>query len=143
MTVEQAAPAKDTAVAKPASDNIAGVPECRMPRPGCIEIVLAGKSQGEIVQLPPVAAADAPTIAANLKDALVAAVINKSRFKIKVLEIKNSRGELMEAVLQAEYERSGMSPVRVWVNPTKGDVALLAAVLRKAVASNLPELVAA
>jgi hypothetical protein len=143
VTVEQAPPVKDTAVAKPPAANITGVPECRTPRAGCIEIVLAGKSQGEVVQLPPAAAADAPAIAANLKDALVAAVINKSRFKIKILETRNSKGETIEALLQAEYERSGMAPIRVWVNPTKGEVALLAAVLRKMIASNLPELVAA
>lgn len=131
-------------VKKPAAAiaNISGVPECRVPYPGAMEIVLAGNAEGTVYPLPGEAANDAEIIASNLKDAVVAAVINKSRFKLKLLDVKNGKGEVMETVLQAEYEREGMIPIRVWVN-SRGEVGALAAVLRKAVANSLPELVAA
>lgn len=122
--------------------SISGMPQCHSPQTGAIEIIAPGKTQGEVVMLQGEAANHAGEIASNLKDALVAAAINKSRFKLKLLDIKNARGETVETVLQAEYERQGMSPVRVWVN-VKGEVAALATVLRKAVANSFPELVAA
>jgi hypothetical protein len=122
--------------------NITGMPECRMPRLGHIEIVLSGKTTGEVVSLPGASAAEAEAVALNMKDALIAAVINKSRFKLKVVDIRNNRGDIAETVLQAEYDRPGMTPIRVWSN-VKGEVAALAAVLRRMVASCLPELLAA
>jgi hypothetical protein len=138
-TIDHAPAAK---AAAPATVNVSGMPQCRAPGPGRLEIVLAGKSGGEVVALPGAAAAEAEAIADHLKDALVAAVINKSRLKLKLLDVKNARGEIFETVLQAEYERAGMTPIRVWVN-VRGEVAALATVLRKAVANALPELVAA
>ena len=77
-----------------------------------------------------------------MKVALVAATLNKSRFKLKLLDVKNGKGEIIETVLQAEYERDGMIPVRIWSN-VRGEVAALATVLRRAVANTLPDLVAA
>jgi hypothetical protein len=114
------------------------MPQCRAPRPGHIEIILAGKTAGEIVALPGAAAEQADIIAASMKDALVAAAINKSRFKLKLVDVKDTA----ETALQAEYEREGMSPVRIWVN-IKGEVAALATVLRRYVANTVPELLAA
>ncbi len=134
-----ATPAKSAASA-PVS--VSGMPQCRMPKPGYVEIIAPGQTQGEQVQLPGASAAEAETIASNLKDALVAAIINKSRFKLKLLDIKNNRGEIVETVLQAEYDRQGMTPLRVWVN-IRGEVAALATVLRKTVSNSLPDLVAA
>jgi hypothetical protein len=122
---------------------VSGMPQCRAPKAGCVEIIVPGSTQGALVTLPGVAAEQADAVASGLKDALVAAVINKSRFKLKLLDVKNKKGETVETVLQAEYDRDGMSPVRVWVNDSKGEVAALAAVLRKAVANALPDLVAA
>jgi len=127
--------------AAPSAVNISGVPECRVTRAGAVEIVLAGKSEGDVYQLPGGAAQHAEVIALSLKDALVAAVINKSRFKIKLVDVKNSNGDIVETVLQAEYERPGMTPIRIWVN-NRGDVGALAAVLRKAIATSLPDLAA-
>ncbi len=123
------------------SVNMSGVPECRVPRPGVLEIVRDGNSAGDVYTLPGEAARDAETIAAGLKDAIVAAVINKSRFKLKLSDIKNGRGEVTETILQAEYERPGMSPIQVWAN-NRGEVGALATVLRKLVVNSLPELAA-
>ena len=136
--IEQAAPEK----AAPLPVTISGMPQCQMTRPGVIEIIKPGETQGLAVALTGAAVQDAENIASNLKDALVAATINKSRFKLKVVEIKNARGETVETELQAVYERADMVAVRVWVN-VRGEVATLANVLRKAVANAVPELVAA
>jgi hypothetical protein len=125
----------------PAGVNMSGVPECRISRPGTIEIVLSGKTSGDVYSLQGEAAKQAEVVAAHLKDAIVVAVVNKSRFKLKLVDIKNSNSEGIETVLQAEYERPGMTPVRIWVN-SRGEVGALAALLRKAMSSSLPDLVA-
>lgn len=122
--------------------EISGMPQCRSPQPGSIELIAPGHSKGEIVHLAGEAAAHADMIAEGLKDALLAAVINKSRFKLKLFDVKNVKGETVETALQAEYEREGMAPIRVWAN-VRGEVATVAAVLRKAVANTFPELAAA
>lgn len=119
-----------------------GMPDCRVLSPGRFEILIPGAAQPEPVTLPDGSAADAQDIALHLKDALVAAVINKSRFKLKLFDVKNGKGEIVETALQAEYDRDGMSPIRVWVG-VKGEVAALATVLRKAVANCAPDFVAA
>jgi hypothetical protein len=124
-----------------AAVNMTGVPECRIVRPGVLEVVREGNSKGDIYPLPGASAGDAETIALHLKDAIVAAVINKSRFKIKLNDIKNNNGDILETVLQAEYDRPGMTPVRLWVN-NRGEVGALATVLRKVVTQSLPELAA-
>ena len=120
---------------------MAGLPQCRAGG-GLIEILAAGQAQGEKVQLPAAAAEQSHAIAESLKDAIVAAVINKSRMKLKLVDVKNNRGEVTETILQAEYDRDGMTPVRVWVN-ARGEVAALAAVLRRALANAVPEVMAA
>lgn len=120
---------------------MAGLPQCRASG-GLIEILAAGQPQGEKVQLPAAAAEQSSAIAESLKDAIVAAVINKSRMKLKLVDVKNNRGEVTETVLQAEYDRAGMTPVRVWVN-SRGEVAALAAVLRRALANAVPDVMAA
>ncbi len=122
--------------------TISGMPQCHMPRGGFIEIVPPGTTTGLQVQLPGAAGEDAENIANNFKDALVAAAINKSRFKLKLIDMKNASGEVVETALQAEYERAGMTAIRVWAN-VRGEVAALATVLRKALATALPDLVAA
>jgi len=139
MTFDQVAA---TAVAAPQPITISGMPQCRVPSSGAIEIIVPGKTSGDVVVLPGASANAAEIISSNLKDVLVAAAINKSRFKLKLLDIKNGRGETLETALQAEYEREGMASIRVWVN-VRGEVAALATVLRKAVANSFPELVAA
>lgn len=120
--------------------NASGVPEFRVPQAGTLEIVLSGKTKGDIYLLPGESALHAETISSSLKDAVVAAVINRSRFKLKLLDVRNGNGEVAETALQAEYEREGMMPIRVWTN-SRGEAGALAAVLRKAVAHSLPELV--
>ncbi len=96
----------------------------------------------EVIALPALAAAHAGMIAESLTDAIVAAVINKSRMKLKLVDNKNSKGEIIETILRAEYDRDGMMPVQVWVN-ARGEVAALAVVLRKGLANAMPEIMAA
>ena len=128
--------------AKPrAAVSTSDMPQCRVPKAGHIEIILAGKTAGTIVQLQGAAAAADEEIALHMKDVFVAAVLNRSRFKLKLKDITNSKGEVVETLLQAEYERDGMAPVPVWKN-VKGEVAALATLLRKTVAAALPDLVA-
>ncbi|MDD9900809.1 MAG: hypothetical protein OXT65_07510 [Alphaproteobacteria bacterium] len=121
--------------------SVSGMPECRVAAPGCIEIVVSGEGAGTQIELTGESAAAAQEVADHLKDAMVAAVINKSRFKLKLVDIKNGRGEVEETILQAEYDRDGMTPVKVWSN-VRGEVAGLATVLRRAVKDTVPDLVA-
>lgn len=128
-------------VAAPPAVNMSGVPECRLSRPGILEIVPVGNAVGDMYQLPGESAQHAEAIALHLKDAIVAAVVNKSRFKIKLREGKNSGGE-NETQLQAEYDRKDMTPVMIW-GGNRGEAGSLATVLRKVMAHSLPELAAA
>lgn len=128
-SVRQTAPAP-TAAVKPVA---AGAADCQFVRAGVIDI------SGAQYALPGAAATAAADIALNLKDALIAASLNKSRFKLKLVDVKNGRGEVEETILQAEYERAGMTPVRVWAH-NRGEAGTLAALLRKAVAERLPDL---
>lgn len=121
--------------------QVSGMPQCVIAQPGVLMIIPPGQEQGEAVPLPGAAAVAGDKVAAGLKDVLVAAAINKSRFKLKVLDMKDKHGEVIESILQAEYDRDGMSPIRVWSN-VKGEVAALATVLRRAVASSMPDMVA-
>lgn len=119
-----------------------GMPNCRMPKPGHIELIAPGAPSGTVIALPPSAAEDAAHIADHMKDALVASVINKSRFKLKLFDVKNARGEILETCLQAEYDRDGMAVVKIWTN-VRGECANLATLLRKASAQVYPDLYAA
>lgn len=135
-------PAPSVIVKKEAGPvQISGMPQCRSPKNGVIEIIPPGATEGTFVQLQGAAGEDSANIAFGMKDALVAAVINKSRFKLKVVDVKNGRGDVVETILQAEYEREGMTPVRVWGN-VKGEVAALATVARTGVKTAFPDLMA-
>lgn len=137
VTIEQ----KPAVPAGPPPVTTSGMPNCTVSKPGHIELIAPGKTSGVVLALPGASAAAADSIAFNLKDALVASVINKSRFKLKLFDDKNVRGEITETFLQAEYERGGMATVRVWGN-VRGEVAALATVMRKAVAEAFPDLYA-
>ncbi|MDI1226131.1 MAG: hypothetical protein PSY14_00400 [bacterium] len=135
VTIEQ----KPAAPAAPKPVSTTGMPNCRMSKPGHIELIAPGATSGAVVALPPSATEETALIADHLKDALVASVINKSRFKLKVFDVKNNRGEILETCLQAEYDREGMAVVKIWTN-VRGEVANLATLLRKAVAQVYPDL---
>lgn len=137
MTIDHVMGAKERAPV-----SISGMPQCRSPKSGCIELIPPGKTEGEIVNLSGEAANATVEIAESMKDVLVAAVINKSRFKLKLLDIKNAKEEVIETILRAEYERADMAPLRVWSN-VRGEVGALATILRKGVANAFPDLVAA
>lgn len=121
--------------------KVSGMPQCVATQPGVLMIIPPGQTNGESVPLPGAAAQESVEVAAHFKDVLVAAAINKSRFKLKVLDIKDKYGDVEETILQAEYDREGMSPIKVWGN-VKGEVAALATVLRRAVANTFPDMVA-
>lgn len=140
QTIDHEPAAETTSASAPV--NLSGVPECRVPRGGVLEVVLAGNTTGEVYPLPGESAKYAQDIALHLKDAIVAAVINKSRFKFKLNDVKNAQGVVVETALQAEYERAGMAAIRIWSH-TRGEVGALATVLRKIVANTMPELAAA
>ncbi|MFH1159057.1 MAG: hypothetical protein V1721_09320 [Pseudomonadota bacterium] len=123
----------------PEGVNMSEVPECRVPSAGALEIVMSGKSMGERYPLPGESALHAEEIAAGLKDAIVVAVISKSRFKLKLKDIRKSNGEISETILQAEYARPGVASVLIWTN-NRGEVGALATVLRRVIADSLPEL---
>lgn len=121
--------------------KVSGMPQCVVVQPGVIMIIPPGTETGEQIVLPGAAAAQAADIAAGVKDVLVAAVINKSRFKLKLVDVKDRYGDVVETVLQGEYDRDSMQPVKVWTN-IRGETAALATVLRRAVSAALPDLVA-
>lgn len=137
VTIEQ----KPAVPAAPKPVSTTGMPNCRMPKPGHIELIAPGAASGTVIALPPSAAEDAAHIADHMKDALVASVINKSRFKLKLFDVKNPRGEILETCLQAEYDRDGMAVVKIWTN-VRGECANLATLLRKAAAQVYPDLYA-
>ncbi|MCK4944933.1 MAG: hypothetical protein KAI61_01370 [Alphaproteobacteria bacterium] len=123
------------------SVNMSEVPECRVSSAGNLEIVMSGNSAGDVYQLPGESALHAETIAACLKDAIVVSVISKSRFKLKLKDIKKGNGKIVETILQAEYAQEGVAPVLVWTN-NRGEVGALATVLRRIIADIFPELAA-
>ncbi len=137
VTIEQ----KPAVPAAPKPISTTGMPNCKMPKPGHIELLAPGAASGTVIALPPSAAEDAAHIADHMKDALVASVINKSRFKLKLFDVKNPRGEILETCLQAEYDRDGMAVVKIWTN-VRGECANLATLLRKAAAQVYPDLYA-
>lgn len=136
--------AAEAAPAAPAARGeikVSGMPQCAVVTVGVIMIVPPGTTSGEVITLPGAAAADTQAIADGVKDVLVAAVINKSRFKLKLVDIKDRYGDVTETVLQGEYDRENMQPVKVWSN-VKGETAALASVLRRAIGAAVPDLVA-
>ncbi len=76
-------------------------------------------------------------IAMALHDAVTAAHLNRSRFRLKLHAAQT--GDANETFVRAEYERTDMVPVVIWVAQQRGDAAALAAVLRPALAQYLPE----
>ncbi|MFN7114394.1 MAG: hypothetical protein ACK4PK_08540 [Alphaproteobacteria bacterium] len=121
--------------------KVSGMPQCVVVEAGVIMIIPPGTIAGDKIPLPGAAAEAAEQIADGIKDVLVAAVINKSRFKLKLVDVKDRFGDVTETILQGEYDRDNMQPVKVWSN-VKGETAALASVLRRAVAAALPDLVA-
>lgn len=142
VTVDAAAPAKKKENVPPPPVTASGMPQCRITGAGVLEIIPAGKTEGHAYPLPGESAQDAETIAINLKDAIVASILNKSRFKLKMADTKDNQGNVTECTLQAEYERGGMVPIKIWTLKNRGEVGGLAAVLRKAMSTSLPELFA-
>lgn len=132
-----AAAAQAPAPAAAAPAKVSGTPQAVATKPGFLELIPAGKNKGTPAQLPPTAAESTDDIAIHLKDALIASSLNKSKFKLKTVDIKNSRGEITETQLQAVFDRDGMASVKIWSHAVKGEVAALANVLRAAMAAGM------
>jgi len=130
----------DIAENKIESVNESGVPELRVLSEGSIELVLSGNSSGKIYKLPEESAIDIIDIAENMKDSMVAAIISKCKFKLKLFDIKDDGGNIIETELRAEYEREDVIPVKIWSNNSRGETGLLASVLRKLVSTNISNL---
>ena len=131
----QAAPQAAAPAEKAVSTNASGVPEFTVLSNGAIEVL------GNSYQLSGHAVEAVDMIAVNLQDSIVAAILNKCHFKLKLFDVKNDKDEITETILRAEFDRDGMQPVQIWSN-TKGEAGALAAVLRNLVKSNMPDLVA-
>lgn len=117
-----------------------GLPECRVQGKGRLFISGDGSLKGETVVLTGGASDSADDIALGMKDAFAAAILNKTRFKIKLHDVKNARGEVTETILRAEYEQPNMAPVNIW-SGLRGEAAVLANVLRTALKNQTPQLI--
>ena len=135
-TIEHETPERRAARPTPLPE----IPECRPLPDHSIEIIRPGESEGRRYKLPSYSVLQVGTVARGLKDAMVAAVINKTRFRLCLADIpfkKRTRGE--EVHLIADYEREGMAPVVIWAG-TRGEAGGLAFVLRRALTETLPEI---
>lgn len=126
-----------------ASDDApSSLPDCRPVNDGgqpAIEIIGPGQVKGKVWAIPGDAQGSIPEISEQLKDAFVVAMINTTKMKLKLNDIKNDKGEIIETILQSEYARSELQPVKIWSGP-RGEAAMLASVLRKAMQFTLPDI---
>lgn len=119
-----------------------GLPECvSLTSKGqqSIHVFAKGDKTGEVFALTGVAAGSCDAIADHLKDAMIAAILNASPVKMKLVDVKDSRNEVVETILRAEYDKPGTAPIKIW-SGARGDVAMLASIMRKAAAYGLPDL---
>ncbi len=141
-TLEQ--PVVEEAVSVVPSKNnvrVAGdIPDFKSHSNGVIQVIFPDGS-GSGCTLPVCALNDVGDIAVAMKDAVVAAIINKAHIKIKLFDVKNDEGKVVETILRTEYDREGMQPIDLW-HGTKGDAGIVASVLRTFVKEAVPELVA-
>lgn len=139
-TVEQ--PAVEEKAASPEDNVIASgeIPEFKSNAGGIIRVVFSNGAANNCI-LPACAANDAEHIALAMKDAVVAAIINKTHIKIKLFDAKGDDGKVVETILRTEYDREDMQPVNLW-SGTKGEAGTVASVLRPFIKEALPELVA-
>ena len=78
-----------------------GLPECRVQGKGRLFISGDGSLKGETLVLTGAASENADDIALGLKDAFAAGILNKTRFKIKLHDVKNTRGDITHTILHA------------------------------------------
>lgn len=134
-----AAPAVAAAVLSGPSVDAAGIPDCRPEGVASLRVFRPGGKESEVFAITGVRVADMGDLCLHLKDALVAGLLHKSPFKLKLADIRDGKGQVVETVLQAEYQKDGSAPIRIW-SGNRGDAGVLATVLRKAVAWALPDL---
>ena len=117
-----------------------GATSCYVAGANILALTSAALPQAVRINLPESMAGSAGILAESLKDAVVAAEINRCRMKLKLYDIKNTRGEVVETQVRAEYARTGMVPLIIWTAVNRGDAAALTAVLRPALTMALPQL---
>ncbi len=116
-----------------------GIPDCRPDGTASIRLFRPGHKESEVFVISGEPLSAREDICLHLKDALVVALLHKSAFKLKLVDIKDDRGAVIETVLQSEYQKAGSAPVKIW-SGNRGEAGVLATTLRKAVAWALPEL---
>ncbi len=115
-----------------------GITHCQPSGVSAIEVFRPGHKESQVFELSGVAAMNLDDLCLHFKDALVAAQLNKSPFKIRLVDIKDEKGQVKETVMQAEYQKAGSAPVQIW-RGTRGEAGALAITMRKAAAWVLPE----
>lgn len=117
----------------------AGIPDCRPEGASSLRVFRPGGQESEVFVITGVKVSDMGGLCLHLKDALVAGVLHKTPFKLKLADIRDDKGRVVETALQAEYGKEGSAPIRIW-SGNRGDAGVLATVLRKAAAWALPGL---
>lgn len=116
-----------------------GIPDCRVEGAHSIRVIRPGHKESEVFTIGGDAAVQIADICQHLKDALVVALLHKSAFKLKLVDVKDGKGQVVETILQAEYQKAGSAPVKIWAG-NRGEAGILATTLRKAAAWALPDL---
>lgn len=123
----------------PAGAATTELPNCRSLKPGVIEFVPPHQPTGVEVNVIGEPAEQASDIAEHIRDAFVAAVLNKTTFKIKLNDIKDNHGEIIETIVQAEYARDNMTPVKIWTGD-RGAAGTLASAIRQGLKQAMPDM---
>lgn len=110
----------------------AGLPMCRWANTGGAPGIETAPPGGTPRQwaVTGAAATKAEQIAELLKDALIVAGINSCTMKIKLKDVEDERGKVVETIVQTEYSKD-LAPIILWTGE-RGDAATLASTLRQA-----------
>lgn len=140
-----AAPAADDGASVPAEATMGGggLPDFHSTpdTPGVMTAHARGDVRGQTFMLSQTI--DVPSceeISHTLKDAVVAAIISKTTLKLKLVDIKDSAGNVTSCQIQAVYARDNIAPVTVWES-SKGEAGIVIAVLRRALSYASPDVV--
>ena len=124
---------------KKAAGGDQGIPDCRPEGASALRLFRPGHKESEVFVLSGDVVSARDDICLHLKDALVVALLHKCAFRLKLADIKDDKGIVVETVVQAEYQKPGSVPVRIWAG-NRGEAGVLATTLRRAVAWALPDL---
>ena len=80
-------------------------------------------------------------IAERLKDAVVAAILSKTTFKLKLVDTKDTMGAVLSSEIRAEFMRPEIKPITIFQG-NKGEAGVNINILRKALSYAIPSLLA-